>query len=109
MQRPGVWSDGSQTVPREIQTLADADAGETREQKCIGGQIVGTAQFPLQQLIVLGAKRSGGNGGLGREVFPPNEVRLHGMAVGGQIVEQAAESEQEVRTSFVGERRLLVA
>jgi hypothetical protein len=56
---PLVWAHLLQAVQRQIEAFADADSAGTREQECIGGQIIGSAQFLLQELILLRRKRTG--------------------------------------------------
>src|SRR5207244_5274819 len=55
--------------------FADADSGGADEQEGIGVEIIGTEQFPLQDLILLRGKRSGKITGFWREVFWTNEIR----------------------------------
>jgi hypothetical protein len=65
VQGPLVWAHLLQAVQRQIEAFADADSAGTREQECIGGQIIGSAQFLLQELILLRRKRTGQVEGLG--------------------------------------------
>ena len=109
MQRPLVHTDLPQTVQREIDALADADSGGASEQQCIGRQVVGAAQFLLQQLIVLGRKRSWQVPGLRRKVVATDEVGRKAMAIGGQIVQQPAETDQKVGAGFITQGRLSLA
>jgi hypothetical protein len=78
VQGPLVWAHLLQAVQRQIEAFADADSAGTREQECIGGQIIGSAQFLLQELILLRRKRTGQVEGLGREVFLTDEVGRKG-------------------------------
>jgi hypothetical protein len=59
MQGPLAGSDLVQTVQGQIEALADADSGGAGEQQGVGRQIVGAAQFLLQELVVLWGKRPG--------------------------------------------------
>jgi hypothetical protein len=58
-------------------------------------------------LILLRGKRSGKIVGLWREVFSTNERGLQGVAVGGEIVQQPAETNEVLDAGFVAEGRLL--
>jgi len=89
--------------------FADADPGGADEQESIAGQVVGSAQFLLQALILLRLERSGQITRLRREVFATNEIGPKGMAVGGQIVQQPPETDGVVGAGFVTQRRLLFA
>lgn len=109
MHRPLVPSDLAQTIQRQIDTFADADSRGASERQSIGGQVVCTTQFPLQELIVLRGKRSGQIMRMRREVLAANQAGLDGVAVGGQIVEQTAETEEEILAGLVAQRRILFA
>jgi hypothetical protein len=74
MQRPLIRSDLAQTVQREIAALTDADSSSASEQERIGRQVIGPAQFLLQQLIVLWRERSGQILGLWREILAADEI-----------------------------------
>jgi len=82
----GSAPDRSQTVQRDIDTSSDTDAGGAREQKGVGRQVVGAAQFLLERLIVVWRKRSGQKLRPGGEVLAADQVRLDGMAIGTQVV-----------------------
>jgi len=75
----------------------------------MGGQVVSAAQFLLQLLIVLERKRSWQVARWRREVLAADEVGGKRMAIGGQIIQQAAEADQKIGASFVAQRRLLLA
>ena len=98
---PLVRPDLSQTVPREINTFSDADSCGASEQKCVGRQVVGTAQLVAEQLIVLWRKRSGQILRSRWEVLRADQVRLDGVAIGSQIVKQTAEAKQVVGAGFI--------
>src|SRR3989442_1434781 len=100
MQRPLVRSEWPQAVQSQIDAFANADSGGAGQQKGIGRQVIGSAQFLLEELIILWRKRSGQITRARRKVVRQDEARLDGMAVGGQVVQQAAEAEQVVGTSF---------
>jgi len=104
---PLVGSQLSQAVQRQIDAFADADSGSPDEQEGIGVEIVGAAQLLLQELIILRGKRSGQIARSWREVFATNELGWKGMAVGGQIVQQAADLEEVTVARSTAERRLL--
>ena len=44
---------------RQIEAFADADSGSAGEQERVGSQIISSAQFLLEELIVVGGERSG--------------------------------------------------
>lgn len=109
MRRPLIRPDLAQTVQREIDALTDADSSSASEQERIGWQVIGPAQLLPQQLIVLWRERSGQILGPWREVLAADEVRLDGVAIGGQIVEPAAEAQQVVSAGFIAQGRILFA
>jgi hypothetical protein len=53
MDSPLVWSQLPQAVQRQAGAFADANTRSAHEQKGIGTQIIGPAQFLLQELVVL--------------------------------------------------------
>lgn len=72
----------------------------------MGRQVVGPAQFLLQQLIVWWRKRPWQILRLWRKILATNQAGSNGMTVDSQIVQQAADAEQIGRTGFVGQGRL---
>jgi hypothetical protein len=84
-----------------MDAFAEADSGSTDEQECIRVESIGSAQFLLQELILLGGERSGQIARLGREVFSTNEIGLNRVAVGGQIIQQPAETNEVIEASWV--------
>jgi hypothetical protein len=103
IERPFVQRQLAETVDGRIDTFADADSCRPGEQHGIGKQIVGSAQFLLQQLIIWLRQRSGQRPRSCRQVLDANEVWSDGMAVGGQILEQTAEVEQIADACFVAQ------
>src|SRR5438876_11036446 len=103
MDRPLVRADLAQAVQRQIDAFADADSGGAREQERVGGQVIGAAQFLLQELIVLRGKRSGQVVRWRRKVLATDEIGSKGVAVGGQILQQAAEIDQKKDAGSVGQ------
>jgi hypothetical protein len=57
-------------------------------------------------LIVLQREGSGQIAGFGREVFATEKIGLNGVAVGGQIIQQPAETNEVIAESFVVQGRL---
>jgi len=102
MKSPCVGAQLSQTIQRQTDTFADADTCSAHEQQRIGVQVVGAAQFPLEQLIVLERKRARQIARRGRKVVEADEIRCNGMAVGGQIFEYSAKAEQIAPAGLVG-------
>ena len=87
VEGPLIGSELRETIQGEIDAFADADAGGAGQQEGIGGQVVGAAQFLLQELIVWWRQRFGQIVGPWREVLAANQVRREGVAVGGKVVE----------------------
>ena len=94
MERPLFGSHLLEAVQRQVDALAKADSGGPDEQECIGVEIIGSAQLPLQELILLRRKRSGKIVSFCGEILSANEVGLQGVAVGGQIVQQPAQTNE---------------
>ena len=86
---------------------APADAAELCER--IRRQIIDSPQFLLQELVIVEGKRSGQVVRLRREVFAPDEARLNGMAVDGEVVQQTSEIMQIADASLVGQGRWSLA
>ena len=61
-------------VRRQADAFADADSSGTDEQECIRGQIIGSAELLLQELVVREGKRFGKIARLGRKVLLTNEI-----------------------------------
>jgi len=109
MQRPLVRPDLAETVQRQIDAFPDADSGDTSEEQRVGRQVIGAAQLVAEPLIVLRRERSGQILGQRREVLAADKFRLDGVAIGSQIVEQAAEAQQVVSAGFIAQGRILLA
>jgi len=88
MQGPLLVAYRAQAIQREIDTLADAQPGGTREQQGLGAQVIATLEFFLEPLVFFGGKRSRQNLWQRREVLATNESGLEGMAVVGAVVQQ---------------------
>jgi len=65
----------SQAVQRQVGAFAEAEASGAHEQERITEQIVGSAQFLLQALIVLEGERPWQIMGSEREILTTNKVR----------------------------------
>lgn len=74
MERPLFGSHLLEAVQRQVDALAKADSGGPDEQECIGVEIIGSAQLPLQELILLRGKRSGKIARWCGEIFSANEI-----------------------------------
>src|SRR5271165_2794103 len=96
-------------MQRQIEALADANSSGASEQERIRGQIIGSTQFPLQELILPGGKRSGKIARLHGEVFAADEIRLNGSAVGHQMMQQSPEADEIGEASCVAQRWMLFA
>jgi hypothetical protein len=82
MKRPLFGSHLPQAVQWEVNAFAKADSGGADEQESVRVEIISSAQFLLQELILLWGKRSGKIAGLWREIFRTNEIGLKEVAVG---------------------------
>ena len=91
MDSPLVWAQLSQAAQRQAGAFADANTGGTHEQKGIGTQIIGSAQFLLQELIVLEGERSGQIVRLRREVLAVDEAVRNGRVLGSKVFQESAE------------------
>ena len=107
MERPLVGCNLPQAVQRQIAAFADADSCSPDEPERIRVEIIGSEQFLLEELILLRGERSGQIAWLGREVFSANEIGWKGVAVGGQIVQQSAETNEVIIARVVAPGRLL--
>jgi hypothetical protein len=89
--------------------FADTDSSGAEEQESIGGQIIGSAQFLPQELVLVERKRSGQIARLRREVFATDEVRLKGVAAGGPVLQQPPETIEMDGAGSVTQGRSLLA
>ena len=92
-----------------MDAFSNSNTRDTSQQEGIGIQAVGTTQFFLQSLIVFRRQRPGEILGTNRKVFADDQARLEAMALGGQVIEQTAKTEQELLTRMVAYRRTQVA
>ncbi|MCP5115530.1 MAG: hypothetical protein GY953_32285 [bacterium] len=102
-----IGSELAQTVRRQIDAFADANAGGAGERERLGRPVVSAAEFLLEPPVVVREKRPGQIQRSRRKVLATDEARREGMAVGGQVVEQAAEAQQIIAAGFVRQRRIL--
>jgi hypothetical protein len=109
MEGPGVSSYLPQAIQTQTDAFADADTCGAHEQQRVGIQVVSATEFLLQELIVLRRKRSGQIPGRRREVLRADKVWRNGVAVGSQIVEHPAKTEQIAAAGLVRQRRLMFA
>ena len=107
MERPLFSSYLPQAVQRQVDAFAAADPGGADEQECICVEIIGSEQLLLQELIVLQGKRFGKIAGSWREVFSTHEIGLHGVAVGGKIIQQATKTNEVIDAGCVTQGQLL--
>jgi hypothetical protein len=96
-------------VQRQIEAFAYADSSGANEQERIRRQIIGSTQFPLQELILLEGKRSRKIARLHWEVFAADEIRLNGRAVGRQMMQQSPEADEIGEARCVAQRWMLFA
>jgi hypothetical protein len=88
-----------------MDAFADADSGAADEQQRIRGEIIAAAQFLLQELVLVEGERSGKITGLGRKVGMTNEMGKKGVTVGGQVVQQAPETNEMMHAASVAQGR----
>ena len=96
-------------MQRQIEAFADTDPSGANKHERIRRQIIGSTQFPLQELILPGGKRSGKIARLHGEVFAADEIRLNGSAVGRQMMQQSPEADEIGEASCVAQRWMLFA
>jgi hypothetical protein len=72
-------------------------------------EVVGTMQFLLEPLIIFRRKGPGEILGANRKIPADNEIGLEGMALEGQILQQAPETEQMLFAGGVAQGWMLVA
>jgi hypothetical protein len=101
--------DVTQTIERQVDALSNADPGEASQQESIRIQVVGAAQFLLQSSIIFGRQRPGEILGTNRKIFADDETRLDGMALQGQILQQAPKTEQMLFPGGVTQGWILIA
>jgi hypothetical protein len=95
-------------MQRQVDGFTDANPRRADEQECIRVEIIGSAQFLLQELILLRGKGPRQIAGFGWEVLATNEIGLQGMAVGSESVEQTAKGNKISYASGVAEGWLSV-
>ena len=108
MQRPLVIAQRTETVQGEVDAFSETDSGETDKQQRVGVQIVGSPEFLLQQLIVLRGEWSGKVMLPRGKILGENQSGWQGMAVVGQVVEQAAELDEVSPASGIGQRGIIL-
>jgi len=109
MKRPLILMDLPQTIHGKIDTLADADSGETDEQQGVGFEVVGMAESLFQALIIFWRKRLGQIARAGRKILAANQVGLERMTVVGQVLEQTAKRDQTIQAGVIAQGTILVA
>ena len=87
VQRSLVLGHLTEAVQSQIEAFADADSGGAGEEQRVGGQIICSAQFPLQELVVFRGQRSGQILGQRRKVLAANQVGREGMSMGRQVLQ----------------------
>jgi hypothetical protein len=95
----------TQTVDWQVDAFSDPDPRDASQQEGIGIQVVCTAQFLLQSLIVFRRQRPGKILRTNREIFADDKAWLEAMPLGSQVVEQAAKTEQALLARMVAHRR----
>jgi len=108
MQRPLVITQRPKTVQGEMDAFSETDPSETDQQQRIGVQAVSSPEFLLQQLIVLRGEWSGKVMLPRGKILGENQSGWQGMAVVGQVVEQAAELDEVSPASGIGQRGIIL-
>jgi hypothetical protein len=109
MQCPLFGSDLPQTIERQVDAFSNADSGDASQQESVGIQAVCVAHFFLEQLIVFRRQRPGEILRTNRKIFANDETGLEKMALGGQVVEQAAKTEQTLLAGMIPDGRTQLA
>ena len=94
-------ADVSQTIEGQVNTFANADPGDPSQQESIGIQAVCTAQFVLESSIIFRRQGSGEILRTSRKVFADDKAESEGMTLDCQVVEQPAQTEQELLARVV--------
>jgi hypothetical protein len=92
-----------------VDAFSNPDPGDTSQQQGIGIEVVCAAQFYLQPLIVFWREGPREIFGTNREVFANNETGLERMALGGQVVEQTAKTQEALLARMIADRRTQLA
>lgn len=103
MEDPLMRTDLTQTIKGKIDTLADTNAGGAHEQKRQCGQVGGLEELLLEETIVVEGKRPRQVVWQSREILAADEVGRNRMAVVGQIIEQASDTNQASTAGAVGQ------
>jgi hypothetical protein len=109
MQCPLFGPDLAQTIEWQMDALSDADSSGASQQESIGIEVVCSAQFILEPLIIFRGQGPGEILGTDREIFANNETRLEGMALESQIIEQAPKTEQILFAGVIAQGWILIA
>src|SRR6266567_1420452 len=110
MNRPLAWPRRAQTVIGQINTFADAHAGRAEQEEGISAEIVAAHELLLQELILLGGKRSWQSVRRARNILAQQQVgQFREMAGAGQFMEDSAQSEEPADAGCRGQRRILGA
>ena len=109
MQCPLFWPHVTLTIEWQVNAFSNADSGDASQQQSIGIQGISAAQFLLKPFIIFGRQgpweilRTDG------KIFANDETGAEGMALDGQIIEQAAKAEQVLLAGMVAQRWILLA
>jgi len=98
-------ADVSQTIEGQVNAFANADPGEPSQQDSVGIQAICTAQFLLESSIIFRRQGSGEIFRTGRKVFAEDKAGSEGMTLECQVVEQPAQTEQELLARMVAKGR----
>jgi hypothetical protein len=110
MNRPLVWPRGAETVIGEIGAFADTHAGVAEQEEDISAEIVAAHELLLEELILLGGKRSWQGVGRAWDILAQQEVsQFSEMAGASQLMEDGAQSKEPADASRGCQRRILGA
>ena len=84
-----------------MNAFANADPGDTSQQESVGIQAVCTAQLLLESSIIFRRQGSGEILRTSRKVFAEDKAGSEGMTLDCQVIEQPAQTEQELLARVV--------
>ena len=110
MNRPLVWPSGVQTVIGEINAFANTHASVAEQEEDISAEIVAAPEALLEELILLGGKRSWQSVGRAWDILAQQEVsEFSAMGGASQLMEDGAQSKEPADASRGCQRRILGA
>jgi len=103
---PLIRPERAETVRRQVDALANAHAGVTLQQQQVAEEVVATAQFLLQQLVLLGEQWAGKDLIAARDIFSRKQMGQGGnLFAPGQFFQQAVQIDDADGERGFGQRR----